>query len=171
MATEAGIPGEPETEATETEAQTTDQPSEPTTPETEQPKFNKESLLADLKGERDRRKALTEKVESLTTELTSLKESKASAATLAADHKALQAKYSRLESFLSAAGGPISQALDSRSFTKDLFESDTDVAELVTKWNKSHPSATSSALSNAASAGKSSTSINDLLRAAARGGQ
>ena len=50
------------------------------------------------------------------------------------------APIDRLEAFLMKAGGPLARALDSRSFTQALFESDTDVADLVTKWGYGHRS-------------------------------
>ncbi|AUX82654.1 scaffolding protein [Microbacterium phage Knox] len=83
----------------------------------------------------------------------------------------LQTRYDRLESFLLEAGGPISKALDSRTFTKDLFETDKDVADLVKDWHKANPSATSSALSTGAAgeAGKGKHDPNELIRAAFRG--
>ena len=77
----------------------------------------------------------------------------------------LQSRYDRLEQFLLASGGALSKALDSRSFTKDLFESDKDISELVENWHKSNPSATGSALSGN-SQDANSPSFNDLLRAA-----
>lgn len=80
----------------------------------------------------------------------------------------LQTRYDRLESFLVAVGGPVGKALDSRTFTKDLFETDKDIAALVKDWHKANPSATSTALGSAAG-GESSDkkSPNDLLRIAA----
>jgi hypothetical protein len=82
----------------------------------------------------------------------------------------LQTRYDRLESFLQAVGGPLSRALDSRTFTKQLFESDEDVTDLVKAWNRANPSATSQALSSAAAEpGKSKVNPNDLIRAAMRG--
>ncbi|QPL15103.1 scaffolding protein [Microbacterium phage Erla] len=83
----------------------------------------------------------------------------------------LQTRYDRLESFLLEAGGPISKALDSRTFTKDLFETDKDVADIVKDWQKANPSATSSALSTGAAGetGKGKHDPNDLIRAAFRG--
>ena len=81
----------------------------------------------------------------------------------------IQAKYDRLEEFLTKVGGPISRALDSRSFSEKLFNSDADVAELVSDWHKTNPSATSSALgSMAAAPGGGKVDINELLRAAAK---
>lgn len=80
----------------------------------------------------------------------------------------LQTRYDRLEGFLSAVGGPLARALDSRTFTRDLFETDKDIEDLVKAWNKSNPSATSQALSSQStetSGGKMDP--NKLLRIAA----
>lgn len=83
----------------------------------------------------------------------------------------LQTRYDRLEAFLVAAGGPLGKALDSRTFTKDLFESDKDIDALVKQWHRDHPSATSEALGNGpagqTSGGKANP--NDLIRAAFKG--
>lgn len=80
----------------------------------------------------------------------------------------LQTRYDRLESFLQAVGGPLGKALDSRSFTTKLFESDEDVKDLVKQWHQDNPSATSTALgSSAAAPGKAKVDPNVLLRAAA----
>lgn len=79
----------------------------------------------------------------------------------------LQTRYDRLEAFLVAAGGPIGKALDSRTFTRDLFETDKDIDTLVKDWHKANPTATSQALASAAGepAGGKATQ-NELLRAA-----
>lgn len=78
----------------------------------------------------------------------------------------LQTRYDRLEAFTQAIG--LGKALDSRTFTRDLFETDKPVADLVKEWNKANPTATSRALgSGAGDEGSSKPSINDLLRAAA----
>lgn len=80
----------------------------------------------------------------------------------------LQTRYDRLEAFLTAAGGPIGKALDSRTFTRDLFESDRDITALVKDWHKANPTATSQALSSAAGGeGSDKKSPNELLRIAA----
>ena len=80
----------------------------------------------------------------------------------------LQTRYDRLEAFLTAAGGPIGKALDSRTFTRDLFESDKDITALVKDWHKANPTATSQALSSAAGGeGSDKKSPNELLRIAA----
>lgn len=83
----------------------------------------------------------------------------------------LQTRYDRLEAFLVAAGGPLGKALDSRTFTRDLFESDKDIDTLVKDWHKNNPSATATALGSGAAAPKADTksNMNELLRAAAKG--
>lgn len=80
----------------------------------------------------------------------------------------LQSKYDRLEEFLVKAGGPIGKALDSKSFTKDLFESEKSIEDLVTEWHRSNPSATSTALGSSGSSGSGKVDINALLRAAGK---
>lgn len=78
----------------------------------------------------------------------------------------LQTRYDRLEQFAQAVG--LGRALDSRTFTRDLFESDKDIKELVKDWNRANPSATSEALGNApAGDGKSKPTPNELIRIAA----
>ncbi|AUX83155.1 scaffolding protein [Microbacterium phage Redfield] len=84
----------------------------------------------------------------------------------------LQTRYDRLEAFLIAAGGPISKALDSRTFTKALFESEkVDIDELVKQWHKDNPSATAAALGGGGpeGQGKPKHDPNDLIRAAFKG--
>lgn len=80
---------------------------------------------------------------------------------------ALQTRYDRLEAFVLAVG--LGKALDSRTFTKDLFETDKDIAALVKDWNKANPSATSQALSSTAGGGEGTGKHdpNELLRIAA----
>lgn len=81
----------------------------------------------------------------------------------------LQTRYDRLEAFLVAAGGPLGKALDSRTFSKDLFETDKDIAQLVKDFYKANPTATSAALSTTSGGGESTGkhNPNDLLRIAA----
>lgn len=82
----------------------------------------------------------------------------------------LQTRYDRLEAFIQQAGGSLGKALDSRTFTRDLFETDKDVAEIVKEWSKNNPSATTTALASAAAApGASKVDPNTLLRAAFKG--
>lgn len=79
----------------------------------------------------------------------------------------LQKRNDRLEAFLAAAGGPLGKALDSRTFTRDLFESDKDIDDIVRDWNKANPTATSSALGAAgAQPAEGKIDPNKLLRAA-----
>lgn len=101
------------------------------------------------------------KVQELETQVTELTAKATSA-------EAVQAKYDRLESFLTSLGGPISKALDSKSFSTALFESDTDIKELVAQWHKDNPSATSAALNSSSGPEKSTKDMNALLRSAAR---
>lgn len=115
--------------------------------------------LSNVKTELAEANAKVKKVAELETELASRPTQEAL--------DTLQSRYDRLEAFLQAAGGDISKALDSRSFTRDLFESDKDIADLVKDWNKKHPSTTSTALSAAAAQQQGSKpSQNELLRAA-----
>ena len=120
----------------------------------------KQALLADLHKERKSLKAAN-------TELTALKTQVAELAPVKETLDAVQAKYDRLEAFLQAAGGPLGKALDSRTFTKDLFETDKDIADIVKDWNKANPTATSTALGSAAAApAAKAPNMNDLLRSA-----
>lgn len=81
--------------------------------------------------------------------------------------EALQARYDRLEGFLQAVGGPLSKALDSRTFTRDLFETDKDIETLVKEYSKANPTATSAALgSGAAAPASKSPDMNAILRSA-----
>lgn len=81
----------------------------------------------------------------------------------------LQTRYDRLEAFLQQAGGPLARALDSRTFTKALFESDEDIKDLVKEWNRANPTATSSALGAApGQPAAKPTNMNELIRAAAK---
>lgn len=78
----------------------------------------------------------------------------------------LQTRYDRLEAFAQKVG--LGKALDSRTFTRDLFESDKDLDDLVKEWNKANPSATSQALGGKAGGEASPKhNPNDLLRIAA----
>ncbi|QKN87768.1 scaffolding protein [Microbacterium phage Nebulous] len=81
----------------------------------------------------------------------------------------LQKRNDRLEEFVIAVG--LGRALDSRTFTRDLFESDKPVDQLVKDWNKANPSATSQALGGKAGEQSSDkANPNDLIRAAWAGG-
>lgn len=78
----------------------------------------------------------------------------------------LQTRYDRLEGFLQAVGGPLSKALDSRSFTRELFETDKDVKDIVKDYMKANPTATSQALGGKAAApADKAPDMNTLIRA------
>lgn len=82
----------------------------------------------------------------------------------------LQTRYDRLEAFLGQVGGPLSKALDSRTFTRDLFETDKDIKELVTEYQRANPTATSTALgSKGVAPADGKVDPNALLRAAFNG--
>lgn len=122
--------------------------------------YNKESLLKDLYSERDRRKTLQAENEKLKATANTINEAKENQA-------ATQHKYDRLESFLLALDKDISAALDSRSFSKQLFETDTPIKDLVDTWNKQHPSQTAKALNaTPAKEKEQENTISDLLHAA-----
>lgn len=127
--------------------------------------FNKEALLADLHKERDRRKTLQAQVEQLTAKTSSLN---AQSEELAA----VQRKYDRLEQFLLGVGGPLSKALDSKTFSTKLFETDDPIEDIVTAWQAANPSTASKALSSsAAPADQKKSDIGDLLRQALTAGR
>ena len=177
MATE-NQPGDPATDSTETVDQeatgksTGETPQDKTESQTQpeegaevtednQKDPAKQALLADLHKERDSRKALQAQVEKLTADLDT--------ATKATDQlTAVQRKYDRLEEFLSKMGGPLGKALDSKSFTAKLFDSDDDIEDLVKSWHKDNPSATTVALSSEGAATDKKPSMNDLLRSAVK---
>lgn len=118
---------------------------------------------------------LKDRVSTLTTELAEARAQASRATSLEEDLgkrptpealQTLQTRYDRLEAFTQAVG--LGKALDSRTFTKDLFETDKDIATLVKDWNKAHPSATSDALGSAAAApATGKIDPNTLLRIAA----
>ena len=176
MATEK-TPGDPATDSTETvdqeatgqseetqDATTSQTPAEDAegTEDKSEQDPSKKALLDDLYGERKNRKALQAQVDQLKSEL-----SQASSAIEQRD--AVQRRYDRLEKFLSKIGGPLGKALDSKSFTTALFETDGDIGELVKSWNKDNPSPTSVALgSDKVVTADNKPSINDLLRQAVK---
>lgn len=153
-------PNQPDPDTTTGSSQDTDdqQESAKDTDKSDEVDHNKQALLADLHKERSKRQSLKAEVEKLTADVASHKE-------VQAELDSYKARYDRLEQFLLAAGGNVSKALDSRSFTKDLFESDKDIAELVDTWNKSNPSAISGALAGSGQ-NENQPTLNDLLRAA-----
>lgn len=122
----------------------------------------KQALLADLNKERKDLKASRARVTELEAEVATLSPK-------AETVDALQAKYDRLEGFLQAVGGELGKALDSRTFTRALFETDQDISEIVKDWRKSHPTATSAALgSGAAEPSSKAPDMNALIRGAAQ---
>ena len=179
-------PGDPATETPETGAQQnngTDNAGSGETPPAEQGQSQQEtsqedsaasqeqaqkdhqkaSLLADLHKERKDRQTAQGKVAELEAKVAEL-------TTKAETVDAIQGKFDRLEAFLQAIPGPLGKALDSRSFTKALFESDKDIDDIIADWNKANPTATSQALgSGAASPAPKGPTMNDLLRSAATG--
>lgn len=80
----------------------------------------------------------------------------------------LQKRYDRLEEFLVTAGGPLGRALDSRTFTRELFEGTRDVKDIVKDWQKANPSATAAALGsgNGHTDSGDKPDMNKLIRAA-----
>ena len=119
----------------------------------------KKALLADLHGARQRAKTAEARVAELDAQVAEL-------APVKETLDAVQARYDRLEAFMLAVGGPVSQALDSRSFTQKLFETEEDVSKIVKEWHGANPSATSAALSSSASQTGGKATMNDILRAA-----
>lgn len=186
MATE-NQPGDPATETPETGAQQnqngTDNAGSGETPPAKQSQSQQEtsqedsaasqeqvqkdpqkaSLLADLHKERKDRQTAQGKVTELEAKVAEL-------TTKAETVDAIQGKFDRLEAFLQAIPGPLGRALDSRSFTQALFESDKPIEDILSDWNKANPTATSQALgSGAASPAPKGPTMNDLLRSAAAG--
>lgn len=159
MTTEQPIDSAPE--ATEMESQETEQ----ATDENQQQDDNQrspqhEALLKDLVKERKSRQALQAK-------LAELESNQSEAAKQAEAFAALQVKYDRLEAFLTAMGGEVSELLDSRKFSAALFDPETKIESLVEDWRKAHPTVATKALSASSSNGeKDEPSMNDLLRAA-----
>lgn len=179
MATETQAETAPDsTEETSGQAVDNNTGTEDTTAETadtgttEEPTGQQEERLPDdhplvkaYAGTQDKLRQLKDshqtKVQELESQVTTL-------TTKATEADAVQARYTRLESFLTALGGPVSKALDSKSFSTALFETDTDVTELVAQWHRDNPSATSSALNSGSGSTASSKDMNALLRQAAK---
>lgn len=122
-------------------------------------------LVKTLSAQKDELRQLKDSHQTKVTEL----ETKLTELTAKAESAdAIQAKYDRLEAFLTSLGGPVSKALDSRSFSQALFESDKDINDLVAQWHRDNPSATSSALNSGAGSEMSTKDMNALLRSAAK---
>lgn len=152
-------------DATESKADAAEKVDKPGADKQDDKAFNKEALLADLHKERDRRKTLQAQVEQLTAKASSLN---AQSEELAA----VQRKYDRLEQFLLGVGGPLSKALDSKTFSTKLFETDDPIEDIVTAWQAANPSTASKALSSSAAPADSKKSdIGDLLRQALTAGR
>ena len=149
------------TEATKTEPQETEQ----ATDGNQQQDYNQrspqhEALLKDLVKERKSRQALQSKIAELESSQSDLTKQAEALTTL-------QTKYDRLEAFLTAMGGEVSELLDSRKFSAALFDSDTKIESLVEDWRKDHPSAAVKALgAGTASTEDAKPSISEMLRAA-----
>ena len=153
-----------DTEETSGQSTDTDQSQDTTPDPASKPDDKKDpakaALLADLHKER-------KSLKTANTELTTLRTQVAELSPVKDTLDAVQSRYDRLEEFLQAAGGPLSKALDSRTFTKDLFESDKDIQDIVKAWHKANPSATSSALgSGPAAPAAKGPNMNDLIRSA-----
>lgn len=181
MATEAAPQNSPSGETPVTGPQDQQQAPAGETPPVEQPQapvIDKSTKLPDDHPLVTAHTTVKTKLATATTELTEARAQAAKATQLETELgkrptqeavDTLQKRYDRLEAFLQGAGGDLSKALDSRTFTKQLFETDDDVATIVKDWNKAHPSATAQALSGAvAQPGDKKPVQNDLLRAAIR---
>lgn len=171
MATEE-TPGTPATDSTETVDQeatgqseeTQDTTTSPTQQDSEQKLPDTHPLVKAYEAQKAEIRALkqngnVEKLQATTAELTTTKE------TL----EGVQKRYDRLEEFLSKVGGPLGKALDSKSFTAKLFETDDDIGELVKNWFQDNPTKTSVALSSDnIYPDDKKPSMNDLLRLAVK---
>ena len=170
MATEE-TPGTPATDSTETVDQeatgsseeTQDQAKTQTQQDSEQRLPDSHPLVKAYEAQKAEIRALrqsgnADKLNATTAELTTTKE------TL----DGVQKRYDRLEEFLSKVGGPLGKALDSKSFTTKLFETNDDIGELVKLWLQDNPSKTTVALSSDSTySGDKKPSMNDLFRSAA----
>jgi riboflavin biosynthesis pyrimidine reductase len=115
-------------------------------------------------------------IATLKTELTDLRAKAGKASQLETDlaarptqesFDALTTRNERLEAFLQAIGGPISKALDSKTFTTQLFETDSDIKTIVKEFLANNPTATQAALgAGAAAPAGGKIDPNALLRAA-----
>lgn len=182
MATEAANQEDSSTEdISGQEQENTEQATEPgdTPKPEEQPKtpttVTKDAKLPDdhpvvkqLKADKDKlaraNSELTE-LRAKSANLTKLEEELAARPTTEA-METLQTRQDRLEEFVQAVG--LGKALDSRTFTRDLFETDKDIKTLVKEWNQANPTATATALGSAAAKpADAPVDPNTLLRIAA----
>lgn len=177
-------PGDPATEETETvdqDNQDTDQTDPSETPgessaqdhteddasgdsegtdQTDKKDPAKAALLADLHKARTDSKAYRARVTELETQLAEL-------APVKETLDAVQTRANRLEAVLQAVGGDLGRAMDSKSFTTALFETDRDVTEILREWYAANPTATSVALgAGPAAPANTKPDMNDLLRKA-----
>ena len=121
---------------------------------------NKKALLADLYKERTARKELQSQLSDVTKQLEEL--------TGASEElEALTKKYQRLEQFILGSNTDIGKALDSRTLTQRLFESDDEIDSILQDWHKDNPTTTSRALTGSNDSSPSAPSVGDLLRVAA----
>ncbi|WNN95209.1 scaffolding protein [Microbacterium phage Tinyman4] len=150
-----------ETSGQDTEQQSA-QDDKSSTDKADKPKPDaaKQALQRDLSKERKDRQAAQARVTELEAQVADLTPK-------AETGEAWQAKYDRLESFLQSLGGPISKALDSRSFSHKLFETEDDIEDIVKQWKRDNPTATSQALGASPAEPKNKLDPNALLRAAA----
>lgn len=119
------------------------------------------SSQSELKTLRSSSQAHQAKVTELETKIAEL-------TTKAESTDTVQGKFDRLEAFLLALPGPLGKALDSRSFTDALFNSDKSIEDILKDWQRANPTATSQALgAGAGDPGKKAPTMNELLRAAA----
>lgn len=120
-----------------------------------------QALLKDLYDERSKHRELRDKVATLTESLEEFESTKT-------ELEDLKFRYSRLEEFLLESGGVLSSILDSKTYSKRLFDPETSLPDLVKEWQKNHPSPTSQALSQDSSSRSRSeeNSLSDLLRSA-----
>lgn len=148
-----------ETPTTETVEETPEVTEEEAPKEAEDKDPAKQTLLADLHKVRDQKRELTKQLEEANQKLTEAQEASAKL-------DSLQARYDRLEQFVLQAGGDIAKALDSRSFSSKLFDSEEPIEELASQWRTEHPSVTSTALGSSASPTGGKLDMNQLLRLA-----
>jgi hypothetical protein len=146
----------------------------------ETPKVGKDTILPDdhplivkhseLKGKLANANTELSEARALSAKATKLEEELAARPTTEA-LETLQTRYDRLEEFVQAIPG-LGKALDSRTFTRDLFETDKDIKDIVKDYQRANPTATSQALGGkAAQPADGKIDPNALIRAAFNGGQ
>ena len=156
--------------STDTTTDATSEPTETVEPTDQEASTQQEQQLPDTHPLVKTLAAQKEELRTLRQEGQKVKELEAQVAELttrAETADQIKAKYNRLEEFITKAGGPLGRALDSMSFTKALFESDTSVEDIVRDWHKDNPSATSVALGGTVAPSGVKPDMNALLRTAA----